>query len=84
MKADCCVAYCHLCTGQKDAFEHTAKTAADGQLALTFCPCLRGSNSLYHWGVVVYILKLNRENCKIIVLVLDISIKCFLLLAAVL
>lgn len=42
-------------SSQKDALENTAKTAADGQLALTFYPCVRGSNSAYHWVVVVYI-----------------------------
>lgn len=46
-KTDYWVALRLLFLGQKDALEHTAKTTSNGQLACTFCACLRGNNSPY-------------------------------------
>ena len=38
-KANCCVASCRRCLGQKVELEHPTKTA-NGQLARTFCACV--------------------------------------------
>ncbi len=57
MKADCC----HLRLGQKVALEHTSKTTCKGQLACTFCACVRGNNSPYQQGAVVCIFHSKME-----------------------
>lgn len=39
--ADCCVASRRQCLSEKVALEHTAQTTTNGQLARTFCACMR-------------------------------------------
>ena len=61
-KADCSVASRRLCLGQKVALEHNAKTTANGQLARTFCACVRGNNSPYQQVAVVCICYSKRDT----------------------
>jgi len=43
MKANCCVVYVASRRPVSVAFEHTTRTTSDGQVARTFCACVRES-----------------------------------------
>ena len=62
MKVDCCVASLLLRHGRQAALECTKKTTADGQLARTFCSCVRGNNSPHQQVAVVCIRHSKRET----------------------
>jgi len=61
MKADRIAAWCHLCLGQRNTLEHTAKTTANGQRAHTMYSCMRGNNGPYQQVVVVWIHHSERD-----------------------
>ena len=61
-KADCSIASRRLCIGQKVALEQTAKATVDGQLACTFCACMRGNNSMPAGGGNLFVIQIGKNG----------------------